>query len=660
MKVIILYLLFSTIFITLSGVSSGAVSGEHTTDEWRSILSVPSDGGIRTGLQISLTIDPDQYYLPFGSSANLSGEVYNIFGPVGNASIVLAKGGDRPVPFENLTTDEFGKFSTADIVNSSGLIRYQIWFEGSDTGKTDRTVSNEIEIRGEKDEGDRDETISDASDSSTIPGLTAAALAIWTGEREEGDDSAIIPIEISGEVTGYNGPESDATVFIFRMYSGGEEQLGYRVTGPEGRFEFTDHRAGAELPSSYRIISESGTPDSTVNLETKVVASPPETVVKDLPVTDSHGSEGNLNQSGFIGISLETDTKSFTSGQNITFSGKVTGLKGTPLSYADVIIEEASTKAFTRIGDSLITTRNGTYSVSYHLTGPSSPTFRAVSSDEKGDKLVSNEVLLSFQSDSFSPLSRDRIKSRHINGNLLPPVIKPGEDITISGWFSDGDGAAIPFGRLNLYWFNFADRIWDKYEQSAEAIANEDGYYSFNVSGPDATGISYMAVVSKQELSGDPLFSHVLPLTVRGDPISGSSILPTRVTAESNLSEVTVNNQTLITFTLSDLTGTPLSGEPLRLYFSEDGFTWYMNGNGNVTTSTEGVITITGIPKRAGFNYYRGVYDGSALYGPADSGILVIPVLESPAGRTSSEESPISVLSGSEGLNTTAIDNLQG
>ncbi len=331
----------------------------------------------------------------------------------------------------------------------------------------------------------------------------------------------------------------------------------------------------------------------------------------------------------------------------------VTGLKGTPLSYAGVTIEQKIEGSFIRIGDLLSTDRNGTYSISYHLTGPSSPAFRAVSSDEKGNELVSTEILLSFRSDNFSPLSRDRMKTRHIDAILLPPVIRPGENITISGWFADGNGDGIPAGRLNLYWFNFADRIWDRYEPSAESITNEDGYYSFTVNGPKITGISYMAVVSKREQAGNPLFSSVLALTVRGDSTNSSTILPAIVTAESNPSEVTINNQAIITFTLSDLTGIPLAGEPLRLYFSEDGFTWFMNGNGNVTTNTEGVITMTDSPIRPGFHYYRGVYDGSALYGPADSGILVIPVLDSSAVVILSKENTTPDISGSGLVNIT-------
>lgn len=661
MKIRLLYVLFITVLMTISGVSSGAVTGEHTIDEWKAILDVPSDSGKLTGLQISLSIDPDQYYLPFGSMVNLTGDVYNIFGPVDNASVILAKGeGGKPVPFENVSTNENGEFSTVDMVNSSLPIRYQAWFEGSDNKRTNRTLSNEVEIIGEQSGRGHDAVISDGQKISTKPGLNVSALISEEGDqndgREEEDDSYIFPVVITGVVTGYHGPESDATMTISLIHSTGEEQLGYRISDPDGRFEFTHMIPKAEFPVSYLIKSDLRTSDSSDYLETQVTVQPPvsQTVSQNFTNLNlTKISEQDVNLSGFPGISFGSDTDVFTSGQNVTFSGVVTGLKGTSLSYAGVTIEQKIGGAFTRIGDLLNTDRNGTYSISYHLTGPSSPIFRAVSSDEKGNKLVSGENLLSFQSGNFTPLSRDRMKSRHIDGILIPPVIRTGENITISGWFADGNGDGIPAGRLSLYWFNFADRIWDRYEPSSEAITNEEGYYSFMVNGPKTSGISYLAVVSKREQDGDPLFSSVLALTVRGDQTNTSPVLPVTVTVDSNPPEVKINNQAVITFTLSDLTGTPLAGEALRLYFSEDGFAWFMNGNGNVTTNTEGVITMTDSPKRTGFHYYRGVYDGSALYGPADSGVLVIPVLDSSVAQIVSKDNSTPGLSGTDMMNTT-------
>ncbi|MFH0968844.1 MAG: hypothetical protein V1862_14290 [Methanobacteriota archaeon] len=661
MRIRLLFILFIAFFITFSGVSSSAVTDEHTVDEWRAILAVPPGSGMLTGLQIALTINPDQYYFPIGSTVNLTGDVYNIFGPVDNASVILAKGeGEQPVPFENLTTDQNGKFSTVDMVNSSMPIRYQIWFEGSDNKKKNLILSNEIEIFGEQREGFEDGVISNVSDVVIKPGLSATALASKkgeeTGEKVGGDRSDIFSVVIAGDVTGYQGPESDAMVTISRIQSTGEEPLGYRITGSDGLFELTDMTTISELPVSYQIVSDMGTPDPSDDQVTTVIVNAPALGDDGQNLTDVNvmdDLDNGLNQSEFPRISLKADSDSFISGQNITFSGLVTSAKGTPLPYAGVAIEQLIRGSFSKIGDSLSTDRNGTYSISYHLTGPSSPIFRAVSSDEKGEDLVSGQISLSFLPDNFFPLSRDRMKSRHIDAALSPSVISPGENITISGWFADGNGDGISTGRLTLYWFNFVDRIWDPYGSRTESITNEDGYYSFIVNGPNATGISYFAVVSKREQGGDPLFSSVLALTVRGDEINTSSILPTTMTAHSNPSEVIVNDQAVVTFTLTDLTGIPLAGEPLHLYFSEDGFTWYMNGNENVTTNTEGIVTLTDSPQQAGFHYYQGVYDGSTQYGPTDSGILIIPALDFSASHPLAGENTTPVVSKTDLTNGT-------
>ena len=77
------------------------------------------------------------------------------------------------------------------------------------------------------------------------------------------------------------------------------------------------------------------------------------------------------------------------------------------------------------------------------------------------------------KTDDFLPRSRDRTDTRSIDADLNAVIIRPDENITISGWFSDGNGNGIPAGRLNLYWYNFADRIWDRYENCSEAITND-------------------------------------------------------------------------------------------------------------------------------------------------------------------------------------------
>jgi len=50
--------------IVVPGISSAALLYEHTTDEWREILAIPENTTMLTGLQITLSISPDQYYLP--------------------------------------------------------------------------------------------------------------------------------------------------------------------------------------------------------------------------------------------------------------------------------------------------------------------------------------------------------------------------------------------------------------------------------------------------------------------------------------------------------------------------------------------------------------------------------------------------------------------
>ena len=528
-----LHLLFFVTLVLTSGIVSGVSLTEHTTEEWRSILAVPDNSTMLTGLQITLAISPDQYYLPQGSEVNITGAISSIFGPIKNAPVILARGNaTKPTPVANLTSDESGSFSFTDRVNRSGVVRYQAWFEGSDLKGENLTKSCEVEIT--------------AVANTTTQNVTVPA------EHEE--------VVTSGE--------------------------------------------------NWKDLAE--------------------------PVEAGNASESQVSDTSELTL---YGPESFFSGENITLSGSVTGNGKNPLPYAAVTIQKSgSDGVYAKIGDTVITGNDGTFTTSYYLTGPKPISFRAVSSGNQGEDLVSSTVTVPFEkTDDFAPMSRERKGTRHIDADLNAAIIRPDENITISGWFSDGNGNGIDAGRLNLYWYNFADRIWDRYRNCSEAITNDDGYYAFNVSGPNLTGISYLAVVSKKEQTGKPLFSHVLPLVVKGQAETSTAILPAQLTAKSDPPEVQVNEKAQITFTLSDPDGNPLAEEPVKMYFSEDGFTWFMNGNENLTTRSDGTVAMVDVPKAPGFHYYRGVYNGSDFFGPADSGILALIITPS---ETGSDETP--------------------
>ena len=86
------HLLFLITLILISGTASAISLKEHTTEEWQSILAIPDNSTMLTGLQITLAIQPDQYYLPRGSEVNISGKITTMFGPIKDAPIILARG----------------------------------------------------------------------------------------------------------------------------------------------------------------------------------------------------------------------------------------------------------------------------------------------------------------------------------------------------------------------------------------------------------------------------------------------------------------------------------------------------------------------------------------------------------------------------------------
>jgi hypothetical protein len=619
-----------TLLIALSGISSGFLASDHSTDEWRTILAVPEGEGLLTGLQLSLDITPDMYYMPNGTQVTLSGELFNIFGPIPNATIILARGLDqKPEFYQELTTDEDGRYSYSDPLNETEIIRYQTWFLHPDT-LSGKTVSRELEIVGIPD-GKIDEKMGD-NFSLTTPGLSAdVQLSNSSGFEEALFSSDQVSVTISGIVTGYQGPVSDATVRIIQLIPDNDELVGFRQTASDGSFELTDLVETTDLPVSYQISTEISS-DELSEVLSIIISTPvkdPEPVQAEIFPKDM---EGVMESSG---LSLVADSYEYISGQNVTFTGTLVGSNGIPLPYSQVWLEmekiirdNESASSWKKIGDTLLTDRNGTFNCSFYLTESESLIIRAISSDEQGNRLTSNPVTLIFNPEFFSPHSRERKTERNIAAYITSSIISTGDPVTISGWFSDGYGDPIQGGRLNLYWYNFADRIWDRYQMGTESLTSKDGFFAFNVTGPKLAGVSYFATVSKWETNRVPLFSSVLVLTVRDDTVTLPSVLPTKVTGVIIPIEVQVDEQAEIIFTLTDYEGNPLSQQPLQVFFSQDGFTWYMNANGNVTTSTDGTISLTDTPWQPGFHYYRGFFEGSDLFGPSDSGIIPLPVID--------------------------------
>lgn len=536
---------FSTLFLTVAmvmitiSISTGAVTDEHTVGEWQSILAVDDDMTVMTGLQISLAINPDEYYLPVGTPVNISGELCSVFGPRAGAPVILATvTGDGQDTNVTLVTDEDGKFTFADIVNRTGPVWYQAWFEGTDRTDTNRTVSVKKEIQGVL--------------NLTPPGTVTGCSLI----REEEEGPVI--------------PEETEESFVSGIPEGSDEP---DLNGTAGEEEESQEDAVQAV------------------------------------------------------ITLQADSDTIYPGQNVTFTGLVTGKANAPLAYRTVQMEMAyGTDELEPVGYQAVTDREGRYSVSFHLTGPQCPVLEAVTTDTTGNVIRSEPVLLNVISDDAVPWTRTRTDTRSIDAQLRPTLIRTSENITISGWFTSADGEPLSLSRLALYWYNFADTIWDPYEPSTDIITAKDGNFAVNVSGPDLPGITYMAIVSKKEQSGKPLFSRALTLTVRNETEPSPGILPAYLYGYSTPDKVRVGEQASIIFELSDPDGEPLADEPIQIFFSDDGFTWFMNGNGAIMTDSDGRFSFNETPGKEGFHYYRGIFNGTENAGPADSGIVILAI----------------------------------
>ena len=498
----------------LAAGAAGSVTDEYTVEEWKTILAVGEGEGRLTGLQITLSIDPDRYYLPVETPVNLSGELFSIFGPLeGEPVIISHQDGNASSENQTLITGEDGKFSTTVVVNRTVVYRFQAWFEGSDLPGINLTKSREVEMTG------------------------VALTSVSDGKKADDGDAE----------------------------------------------DLTEEDAPEESPS---------------------------------------------RQQGAT-LSLEADAGTFSAGQNTTLSGYLRGYGGTPLPHRMIAVEMRSRdQGYSRIGSILLTDTKGRFTGSYHLTGPDNLKFRALTTETGGERIESNPVSLTFRDDTFDPPARIRYDERHIDAFLTPSRIRTGENITLSGWFSDGSGEPVRAEQVNLYWYNFMDRIWDRYEAATDAITGRDGNFAINVTGPDLPGVTYMAVVSRHEENGEPLFSRALTLSVRNESEPVSSLLAPSLQISGSPVSVRVGEPVTITVTLTGPDGIPIAGAPLLILFSTDGFTWYMSGADDTVTGPDGLFSFTHTPDTAGFSYFRGVYNSTASSDQADSGILVIPVTD--------------------------------
>lgn len=206
-------------------------------------------------------------------------------------------------------------------------------------------------------------------------------------------------------------------------------------------------------------------------------------------------------------------------------------------------------------------------------------------------------------------------------------TVSPAENITVNGWYSDGDGNGLEFTQVRLFRFNTNFWKWEQYPDSSAALTNKDGYYSFTVPAENKSGSYYISVIDKRNNGLEPLISNILGLRIVSGSVNQTERNQVSLLVSARPPVIQMNETTQILISLLDQTGNAIAGEPVLIYFSEDGFTWFMNGKGSVPTGPDGNITLTDTPKKAGVHYYRALYNGSSLYTPIESELLVLPVL---------------------------------
>lgn len=471
-------------------------------------------------------------------------------------------------------------------------------------------------------------------DEDYLAGLTLTlALDPDTYYKRAGDE-----IRIFGEIKSIFGPLSDALIIVEQR---NETSLCKQIpvrSDKDGYFIITDTLDVTEKISYQSLFSLDINSDdsnfSSPRIELSVLEN--EDTVSETytsPENETISSEEESRHINYSPLSFSTNVERYTPGEIIILNGTVKDISGRPDPYKKVQIGLKTHGSGKTSGAerkmTYHTGSDGTINVSYHLTGPYPiEFFMELPSTGQIIKEVSDTLTLTPEPIDISPPSRIIPEKEQIDAHLVSNSVNTQENVTVHGWYSYQNGSGGILLPLELVWYNFGGRIWDKYPKSTEIITNADGYFTCTLSAPSTPGAYLLSIRTVKTVTKSHVYSNILNLIVKEPELSVEPVVEYQYPQLSLFASPSIGRtgeMTQLLVLLSDTTGNLLINNPVQLFQSDDGIEWRILSD-SLVTNESGEIIIGIIPEKPGYQYYRAITQITE-YDIISSDTFVLPVL---------------------------------
>jgi len=147
MKGIHFFQIACIIVLVFCAISNACAASQYTHEQWKEILAIGEDKDYTIGAELTLTIEPDQYFRNPGDEIVLSGILKGIFGPLSGSDIVIERrNSSSEVTYLNTSTDESGIYRITDLLTEPGIFSYQAIYRPDQEINTNIMKSERLEI----------------------------------------------------------------------------------------------------------------------------------------------------------------------------------------------------------------------------------------------------------------------------------------------------------------------------------------------------------------------------------------------------------------------------------------------------------------------------------------------------------------------------------
>ena len=354
------------------------------------------------------------------------------------------------------------------------------------------------------------------------------------------------------------------------------------ATDANGNYSFSNSES--VNGTYYYRTTYAGLPPSIVNATSNVV-----TVTVGLPATQ---------------LSAVASPTTVAVNEPLSINGTLNTTSGTGISGATIQLQWYSGGMWTNVtGETNNTTSSGTYSIS--TSGPAVGTYQY-------------QTIYAGSGTTYANATSPVVTVQVVIPTTLTAVanvttVAANTPFTINGTLSFTSGTGIAGATIQLQ-----KNVSGTWTNVATNVTDTNGNYSF--SNSESAGGAYYY---RTTYAGDPFIgaatSPIVTVTV------GTVLIPTQLTAATNLTTVVVNVPFTINGTLNTTSGVGIANATIQLQKNVSGTWTNVAGNINTTTVT-GAYRISTSEPTASTYQYRTTYAGNATYKNATSNVVSVNV----------------------------------